>query len=271
METSSTTVSPPLFERRRRGPPAGPVSRALSSDVAVLRQAIASARDVATEWLPGVLAAAMRVSDRVADGAARVETLMDDLARAVSRLAAAVEGLDARVAEVAAQAAADGLTGVLNRAALERRLRAAVDAARAHGWALSVMFCDLDGFKQFNDRHGHQAGDDALRLVASALAAYPDPRGFVGRYGGEEFVLAMPGRTETEALQVARAITGALAGRVLRMRGSGEPLGAVTLSAGVAGWRGQGEDAAGLLRRADVAMYRAKRAGGNRATLAADA
>jgi diguanylate cyclase len=267
METSSASGE----ERRRAGPEAGRPSaaQALAAELAILRHGIGAAREVATEWLPGMLAAAMRATSLAAEGAARVDETVGELARSLARLSTAIEALDARVAEVAAHASLDPLTGLLNRGALERALRAAVEEAGRTGEPLSVVFCDLDGFKQFNDRHGHQAGDHALRLVAGALAAVEDERRIVGRYGGEEFVLAMPGRPEGDALFVAQTIASKVAGRVLRRRGSGEPLGPVTLSAGVARWLGPEEDATGLLRRADAAMYRAKAAGGNRAVLAA--
>jgi diguanylate cyclase len=292
METSSASGE----ERRRAGPEAGRPSaaQALAAELAILRHGIGAAREVATEWLPGMLAAAMRATSLAAEGAARVDETVGELARSLARLSTAIEALDARVAEVAehdrerlarlstaiealdarvaevaAHASLDPLTGLLNRGALERALRAAVEEAERTGEPLSVVFCDLDGFKQFNDRHGHQAGDHALRLVAGALAAVEDERRIVGRYGGEEFVLAMPGRPEGDALFVAQTIASKVAGRVLRRRGSGEPLGPVTLSAGVARWLGPEEDATGLLRRADAAMYRAKAAGGNRAVLAA--
>jgi diguanylate cyclase len=87
------------------------------------------------------------------------------------------------------------------------------------------------------------------------------------RYGSEEFVLAMPGRTGEEALLITQAIASALARRTLRMRGTGEALGSVRLSAGVSAWR-RPDDAGTLLRRAETALYRAKRAGRNRVALA---
>ena len=102
-----------------------------------------------------------------------------------------------------------------------------------------------------------------LRLVARALDRFPGGRHVVGRLGGEEFALAAPERTAEQVLKAARRVASALARRTFRMRGTGEALRAVTLSAGVAERR-PGEDAASLLRRADAAMYRAKREGRNR-------
>jgi diguanylate cyclase len=251
---------------RRRAAGQAPATQALLAELTILRHGLGTVRDAATEWLPGMVGLLLRLTDLARDGALRAEDANADLVRTLERLSRALEGLDTRVSEVASLAAADPLTGALNRAALTAALDRAVAHAEAADEPLAVVFCDLDHFKQFNDRHGHNVGDHALRLVASALSAYPDPRRIVARYGGEEFVLAMPGRTGEEALFIAQAIASALARRTLRMRGTGEALGSVRLSAGVSAWR-RPDDAGALLRRAEAALYRAKRAGRGRVAL----
>ena len=168
--------------------------QALVAELTILRHGIGAVREVTTEWLPGMLGSLLRVTDLARTGAERVDSSLEHFAAQLSRLLTAVEALDARVQEVVAQAESDALTGTLNRSTLERRLQQALEAAAHSGHPLSLMFCDIDHFKHFNDRYGHHTGDHVLRLVASALQAYPDPRALVGRYGGEELVLAMPGR-----------------------------------------------------------------------------
>jgi diguanylate cyclase len=160
----------------------------------------------------------------------------------------------------------DPLTGLPNRRALEQALVRAVDTARRADAALSVAFCDIDHFKRLNDVHGHAVGDRVLRLVGDCLSEDADDRTFVGRQGGEEFVLLFEGLPVIEAAARVDAIREALSRRTLRSRSDGTPIGRVTFSAGVAALNGQesGED---LLHRADVALYRAKEGGRNQVVI----
>jgi diguanylate cyclase len=160
----------------------------------------------------------------------------------------------------------DPLTGLLNRRALEQALQRAVDTARKADAALSVAFCDIDHFKRLNDVHGHAVGDRVLRLVGDCLSEDADDRTFVGRQGGEEFVVLFEGLPVIEAAARIDAIREALAGRTLRSRSDGTPIGHVTFSAGVAALNGpeSGED---LLHRADQALYRAKEGGRNQVVI----
>jgi len=160
----------------------------------------------------------------------------------------------------------DPLTGLPNRRALEQAMVRAVDTARRADAALSVAFCDIDHFKRLNDVHGHAVGDRVLRLVGDCLSEDADDRTFVGRQGGEEFVLLFEGLPVIEAAARVDAIREALSRRTLRSRSDGTPIGRVTFSAGVAALNGQesGED---LLHRADVALYRAKEGGRNQVVI----
>ena len=160
----------------------------------------------------------------------------------------------------------DPLTGLPNRRALEQALGRAVDTARRADAALSVAFCDIDNFKRLNDVHGHAVGDRVLRLVGDCLSDDADDRTFVGRQGGEEFVLLFEGLPVIEAAARIDAIRESLSKRTLRSRSDGTPIGRVTFSAGVAALNGQetGED---LLHRADVALYRAKEGGRNQVVI----
>jgi diguanylate cyclase len=156
----------------------------------------------------------------------------------------------------------DPLTGLPNRRALEQALARAVDTARRTDAALAVAFCDIDHFKRINDVHGHAVGDRVLRLVGDALADEADEQTFVGRQGGEEFVLLFEGQNVIDAGARVDAVREALSRRFLRSRSDGAPIGQVTFSAGVAGLAGE-ESGAALLHRADLALYRAKEGGRN--------
>lgn len=160
----------------------------------------------------------------------------------------------------------DPLTGLLNRRALEEALGRAVVTARKADAALSVAFCDIDHFKRLNDVHGHAVGDRVLRLVGDVLSEDVDDRTFVGRQGGEEFVVLFEGLQVIEAAARIDAIREALSNRTLRSRSDGTPIGHVTFSAGVAALNGneEGED---LLVRADQALYRAKEGGRNQVVI----
>ncbi|WP_369070406.1 putative bifunctional diguanylate cyclase/phosphodiesterase [Kineococcus terrestris] len=154
----------------------------------------------------------------------------------------------------ASSASRDSLTGLLNRRGFGDALRAAVpDAARGRG--LSVVLLDLDHFKAVNDTGGHAAGDDLLRAVTTAWRALVPAGALLGRYGGDEFAVLLPGHDGAAALALAE-----------RLRLAAAPAG---VSVGVAQLR-PGESGADLVRRADVALYEAKDAGRGRCALAGD-
>ncbi len=161
----------------------------------------------------------------------------------------------------------DPLTGVANRRRLNEALEAAVERALARGLPLGVIVIDVDHFKEYNDRHGHLAGDAALRAVAHALESARRQQDLVARYGGEEFACLLVDADPQATLAVAermRALVEALPPRTL---GNDEQT--VTISAGVlTGVPVAGATPADLLARADAALFEAKRAGRNRVRLA---
>jgi diguanylate cyclase len=122
---------------------------------------------------------------------------------------------------------------------------------------------DVDHFKAFNDRYGHHVGDHVLRLVATALSVLPGGARSASRFGGEEFAVVLPNVPLAEAEALAEETRASLAERRFIMRGSGERLSQITVSIGLAELQSS-EVADQLVRRADAALYRAKRAGGGR-------
>jgi two-component system cell cycle response regulator len=156
-------------------------------------------------------------------------------------------------------AATDHLTGLLSRRFLESYLRSLVSASARHGRALSVVMIDLDNFKEINDTHGHPVGDVVLRSVVSRMRSRLREEDLLGRWGGDELALLLCETGLSGAMTVAEALRKLIAETTVSVDGG--PLN-VTLSAGVAEWRG--EQPHELIERADVAMYDAKAGGGDR-------
>jgi two-component system, sensor histidine kinase LadS len=161
----------------------------------------------------------------------------------------------------------DGLTGVFNRRHLDQALDQAWQKCRREGLPLSLLLIDIDHFKSINDGHGHVAGDDCLRAVASRLRGGVDDGGeTLARYGGEEFVLLLPGVDATVAQTRAESLRCAVADApVAHEHGSVR----ITVSIGVSTLRPAAPEALGeLLRLGDQALYEAKRRGRDRVVVA---
>lgn len=159
--------------------------------------------------------------------------------------------------------ATDRLTGLWNRGAFEDRLREEWSRARRHERALSLAILDLDHFKDFNDTHGHAAGDAALRSLAEALRAAVRHEDVVARWGGEEFVVLLPETRAADALARIEDVRKALERAIPLTTRTGTALG-ITASAGVAAWPGDGLEVDEVLAAADRRLYAAKLAGRNR-------
>jgi len=161
-------------------------------------------------------------------------------------------------------ASIDGLTGTLNRRSLMALLEKEMARAKRTAAPLSVALLDLDWFKSVNDRFGHLAGDDALKRFAELTGATMRGSDSFGRYGGEEFMLLLPGAAETAALTVVDRVRTAIADDDWMSISPGMR---ITVSAGVSTLRAD-DTADTLLGRADAALYRAKNEGRNRAIAA---
>jgi diguanylate cyclase (GGDEF)-like protein len=171
----------------------------------------------------------------------------------------------------------DSLTGLSNRRTLDELLEREWRRANRSGQPLSILFVDIDRFKNYNDTYGHQAGDDVLAVVAKCIAGRLSRAGDVAaRYGGEEFVVVLPHTAREGALQQAETMRHAVA--ALGIAHAGSELHKVTVSIGVATWQADGHaeharehapaqpgrTLAAVLRAADEALYRAKQTGRNR-------
>lgn len=163
------------------------------------------------------------------------------------------------------QALHDPLTGLPNRALIYDRLDQALRLAQRNGEPLAFLLLDLDQFKKINDTIGHQAGDLLLCEIAARLRLMLRVSDTVGRLGGDEFIMLLPGTDRDGAVGVAKTILTNLAADVIV---AGQTV-QVTVSIGIAVSSGWDTDAETLLRQADLAMYEAKRAGSGHAVYAA--
>ena len=157
-------------------------------------------------------------------------------------------------AQVRSEAERDHLTGLLNRRAFDRDLGVAVGRAVDEGEALAVYFLDLDGFKHYNDAHGHASGDLALQRIARALSGQVRGHDRVYRFGGDEFVVIASGLEGMEAILLAERLRLASMARI-----GGDQGYQLTVSVGMATCRGPGCTAESLVKEADEAMYAEKR------------
>jgi diguanylate cyclase len=160
------------------------------------------------------------------------------------------------------EALTDALTGVANRKAFEDEIKRIAQEAKDTGTAFSLLMLDIDHFKSFNDNFGHQVGDQVLRLVAKALVDGVKGRDIVCRYGGEEFAVILPETNVTGGIRVGDSLRVAVANKELVNRSTGEKLGRITLSGGVAEAI-NGEDIEAMIERSDNALYTAKNNGRN--------
>ncbi len=187
------------------------------------------------------------------------------VARDVTRWKRTEIRLETANRRLAAMALEDSVTRLANRRRFDATLEQEYRRALRSGSPLSVLMIDVDRFKRFNDIHGHQAGDQCLRTIARSLQSHTQrPGDLAARYGGEEFVVVLPSTGIRGAMLMAERIRAAIESEIMAMPGC-LAVASVTVSIGVAAsipiW---GQEAAGLVRDADRALYAAKAAGRNR-------
>jgi diguanylate cyclase (GGDEF)-like protein len=186
----------------------------------------------------------------------RISQANDEVASAQSR----IEGLEAALKEREVEARQDKLTSLPNRRALDVLLPQVAEKAHRLGEPLTVVMLDIDHFKRCNDTYGHRGGDAVLVEVAARLRAEMRGSDFASRYGGEEFILVLPGCSLILGQRVAERVRQAIARRPIVFEGKTI---SVTTSLGLAELQPK-ETADGAIERADQALYSAKNSGRNR-------
>ena len=192
------------------------------------------------------------------DTAATNRQLESQLADSRQQIAELQESLEA----IRYESLTDEMTTLANRKHFDQSMERAVAESDQSGQAFSLLLTDIDHFKKFNDTYGHQTGDQVLRLVALAVKQNVKGQDVACRYGGEEFAIILPRTNLRAASVVAEHIREAVFSKELVKRSTGDNLGRITISIGVATWR-RGDNTQTVIERADCSLYAAKRGGRN--------
>ncbi len=191
-----------------------------------------------------------------------VETSNETLQQRLNDSRQEIQTLEKNLAVVRTESLTDPLTTLANRKFFNNSIHRLIAEAEAKTSPLSVVLTDIDHFKNFNDSYGHLTGDQVLRLVAVTVKQEIKGQDIAARYGGEEFAILLPRTALTQAVTVADHIRGSVMRKELIRRSTGESLGRVTISLGVATWR-RADTISTLMERADACLYAAKRGGRN--------
>ncbi len=204
----------------------------------------------------------------VCDLSAKNQALLEmnrELEAKVSERTHELAEANSRLAQLAVT---DGLTGLYNHRHFHERLSLEAERSVRNGLPLSLLMIDVDHFKHYNDCHGHPSGDDVLRQVARIMTDGRRANDFCARYGGEEFAVVLVDTPKLVAAKVAERLRERVATNAFEHSGT-QPLGCLSISLGVATFPSDANDAEGLVRSADAALYRAKDGGRNCVVLAA--
>jgi diguanylate cyclase (GGDEF)-like protein len=217
-------------------------------------------------WVNGLVPLVGEEGEILAAVVADVPALSSSGARGFARMTtetpvSTLQAAAVRLSRAEIEAITDGLTGLYNHRYLHEHLAEELSRARHEHHGVALLFCDLDFFKEYNDRLGHAAGDTALHATARIIESCTRRADLVARYGGEEFVVVLPGAAEPEAVEIAGRIRVAVAEHH-------HDHGGLTISIGVATYPDAAETKEGLLEAADRALYVAKRLGRDRVVAA---
>ena len=248
-ESMNTVIAAVMGRLNDVGRDAGQYSNTLSAATGEL-DAEQSPADL-RKLVKSLLAATREMENRTANLEKELEKSSDQ-----------VSELRSKLDNVRKETLTDPLTGIANRKSFDNALAIAEEQTLLSGEPVSLLLCDIDNFKKFNDTWGHQTGDQVLRLVASCLSENVKGRDIAARYGGEEFGVVLRGTALKDAIHVAEQIRRAVEARRLIKKSTGDILGTITISIGVAQFTAD-EKAEATVRRADACLYGAKQSGRN--------
>ena len=201
--------------------------------------------------------------DNLVTATRHMEQRSKQLESRLEQTAGKVRTLQNNLEEIRIEASTDQLTKLPNRKAFDEKLDFETKNAARSGNPLTLLFTDIDHFKKFNDTWGHQTGDTVLRLVSLCLDQNVTDPQMAARFGGEEFAVILPNTSLEDSKVIAENIREIVAKKKLQRKSTGEDLGNITISIGVAQFN-PGEPIADFVHRADGCLYAAKRGGRNR-------
>lgn len=207
-----------------------------------------------------------RMVEGLVQATSRMQRRSRDLEKRLQETSQEVDQLRHNLEKVREEAMTDALTGVANRKRFDEAMRKSRRAAELQGEDFSLILCDIDHFKRFNDTWGHQTGDQIIRFVAACLSRYSKDYHVVARYGGEEFGIVMPRTDLNEARIVADKVRSTVESKRLLRKSTNEDLGHITVSLGVSVYH-VGESIESLIERCDTNLYKSKQSGRNRITV----
>lgn len=258
----------------------GEITDAIGSATAQARDSLKQAGEDAERFSESLAGFSGEVADRHSDGdlEAIIQNMIAetkemvkrtiDLETQLSESSQEIASLKSELESTAAEARTDMLTGIGNRMAFQSFLDKAVADAEGGNDALSLIIGDVDHFKNFNDRWGHPFGDQVLKLISFCIDQLVPETGLAARYGGEEFAIVLPETKLDEAAQLAEQIRRDISSKRIRRTDSGEDVGQITVSFGVAQFS-RADTSEDLISRADQALYDAKNGGRNQVKRAA--
>lgn len=207
------------------------------------------------------------ILSEVSNGTAQMIQYNEKLEEQLDRSSLIIHELQKDLESVRREAMTDGLTGLSNRKAFDDAIVKMKEETDKESLRLTLLMLDIDHFKSFNDNYGHQVGDQVLRLVARTLTDGVKGKDMPARYGGEEFAILLPQTALAAGITVGNALRKAVATKDIINRSTGDKMGRITMSVGVAEYQ-PGETIEDLISRADAALYTAKHNGRNQVAAA---
>ena len=232
-----------------------------SDNSSELTDSVVAVRDTLTQETSS--ADVVAAVDAIVNATRIMETRSQELDRRLQETKSEVEELQENLENARSEARTDGLTGIGNRKAFDETLLREMTASMEEGTPMCLLMSDIDHFKKFNDKWGHRTGDQVLRLAAACIRSNIKGRDTPTRYGGEEFAVILPNTRLEDAVILGEQIREAVRSRELVKKTSGETLGRITMSFGLAEFF-PGEPLSELIERADACLYAAKHNGRDR-------